>query len=80
MSIVGPQFIIPYYIYFCSILSAEFMRAAIHDAGDTDVAIISKAKARASISLNGKDDEVSSSEMFQIESQLLGFHVFKSIT
>ncbi|KAH9795933.1 vacuolar protein sorting-associated protein 54 [Citrus sinensis] len=40
-----------------SILSAEFMRAAIHDAGDTDVAIISKAKARASISLNGKDDE-----------------------
>ncbi|KAH9795934.1 vacuolar protein sorting-associated protein 54 [Citrus sinensis] len=41
-----------------SILSAEFMRAAIHDAGDTDVAIISKAKARASISLNGKDDEV----------------------
>lgn len=55
------------------------MRAAIHDAGDTDVAIISKAKARASISLNGKDDEVSSSEIFQIESQLLGFHVFKSI-
>lgn len=41
-----------------SILSAEFMRAAIHDAGDTDAAIILKAKARASISLNGKDDEV----------------------
>ncbi|KAJ0082814.1 hypothetical protein Patl1_11580 [Pistacia atlantica] len=40
-----------------SILSAEFMHAAIDDARDTDVAILSKAKARASISSNGKDDE-----------------------
>lgn len=40
-----------------SILSAEFMRAAIHDAGDTDVVILSKAKARASISTNGKDEQ-----------------------
>lgn len=49
---------VTYWIYFCSILSAEFMRAAIHDAGDADVVILSKAKARASISTNGKDDEV----------------------
>ncbi|KAJ4702783.1 Vacuolar protein sorting-associated protein 54 chloroplastic [Melia azedarach] len=41
-----------------SLLSAEFMRASIHDAGDMDVVIISKAKARVSISSNGKDDEV----------------------
>ncbi|XP_021678913.2 vacuolar protein sorting-associated protein 54, chloroplastic isoform X3 [Hevea brasiliensis] len=40
------------------ILSAEFMRAAIHDSGDADVVILSKAKVRASISPNGKDDEV----------------------
>ncbi|PRQ41589.1 putative vps54-likeVacuolar protein sorting-associated protein [Rosa chinensis] len=41
-----------------SILSAEFMRASIHDAGDTDSIIISKAKARASILMNGEDGEV----------------------
>ncbi|EXC21740.1 Vacuolar protein sorting-associated protein 54 [Morus notabilis] len=41
-----------------SILSAEFMRASIHDAGNTDVGILSKAKARASIPANGKDAEV----------------------
>lgn len=41
-----------------SILSAEFMRASIHDAGDTDAIIISRAKARASILMNGEDGEV----------------------
>ncbi|XVE89373.1 hypothetical protein DITRI_Ditri19aG0196400 [Diplodiscus trichospermus] len=41
-----------------SILSAEFMRASIHDAGDKDAVILLKAKTRASISLNGKDVEV----------------------
>ncbi|KAM5561832.1 hypothetical protein ABKV19_022429 [Rosa sericea] len=41
-----------------SILSAEFMRASIHDAGDTDAIIVSKAKARASILMNGEDGEV----------------------
>ncbi|TQD88707.1 hypothetical protein C1H46_025718 [Malus baccata] len=40
-----------------SILSAEFMRASIHDAGDTDVIIISRAKARASSLMNGEDGE-----------------------
>ncbi|EOY25516.1 VPS54 isoform 1 [Theobroma cacao] len=40
-----------------SILSAEFMRASIHDTGDADAVILLKAKARASISLNGKDVE-----------------------
>lgn len=35
------------------------MCASIHDAGDTDVGILSKAKARASIPANGKDAEVS---------------------
>ncbi|PPR80585.1 hypothetical protein GOBAR_AA40128 [Gossypium barbadense] len=38
-----------------SILSAEFMRASIHDKGDKDSVILLKAKARASISLNGED-------------------------
>ncbi|KAF3452422.1 hypothetical protein FNV43_RR02855 [Rhamnella rubrinervis] len=41
-----------------SILSAEFMRSSIHDVGDTDVVILSKAKARASIPTNGKDIKV----------------------
>uniref|UniRef100_A0A2N9H029 Vacuolar protein sorting-associated protein 54 C-terminal domain-containing protein n=1 Tax=Fagus sylvatica TaxID=28930 RepID=A0A2N9H029_FAGSY len=39
-----------------SILSAEFMRAAIHDAGNLDAVILSQVKARASIPTNGKDD------------------------
>ncbi|XP_015875621.2 vacuolar protein sorting-associated protein 54, chloroplastic [Ziziphus jujuba] len=41
-----------------SILSAEFLRASIHDVGDRDIVILSKAKARASIPTNGKDSEV----------------------
>ncbi|XVF75042.1 hypothetical protein PTKIN_Ptkin13bG0157400 [Pterospermum kingtungense] len=41
-----------------SILSAEFMRASIHDAGDKDAVILLKAKARASVSLNGNNVEV----------------------
>ncbi|KAL4329283.1 hypothetical protein HN51_036243 [Arachis hypogaea] len=41
-----------------SILSAEFIRTSIHDALETDVRILSKAKARASLSVNGKDNEV----------------------
>ena len=48
------------YIYSCSILSAEFMRASIRDAGGSDVVILSQVKARASIPINGKDDDVSS--------------------
>ncbi|KAK2655653.1 hypothetical protein Ddye_008705 [Dipteronia dyeriana] len=40
------------------ILSAEFMRVPIQDAGDTDAIILSRAKARASISSNGKYDKV----------------------
>jgi len=46
--------------YFCSILSAEFIRASLHDAAESDVIILSKAKARASLPMNGKDDEVRS--------------------
>ncbi|XP_039023431.1 vacuolar protein sorting-associated protein 54, chloroplastic-like isoform X2 [Hibiscus syriacus] len=41
-----------------SILSVEFMRASIHDAGDKDAVILLKAKARASVSLNGEDASV----------------------
>lgn len=41
-----------------SILSAEFMRASIHDAGDMDAIILSKSKARASLLTNGNGDEV----------------------
>jgi hypothetical protein len=36
--------------YFCSI------RASLHDAAESDVIILSKAKARASLPMNGKDD------------------------
>ncbi|CAK9321316.1 unnamed protein product [Citrullus colocynthis] len=39
-----------------SILSAEFMRASIHDAGDVDIVIITETKARASNLMNGKDE------------------------
>ncbi|KAJ6894758.1 vacuolar protein sorting-associated protein 54 [Populus alba x Populus x berolinensis] len=41
-----------------SILSAEFMRASIHGAGDKDLLLLSKAKARDSIYMNGIDEEV----------------------
>lgn len=41
-----------------SILSAEFMRASIHDAGNMDAVILSNAKAGASIMTNGKDEDV----------------------
>ncbi|KAM7505724.1 hypothetical protein LguiB_004628 [Lonicera macranthoides] len=41
-----------------SILSAEFMRASMHDAGDMDAVILSKSKTRATLLTNGKDDEV----------------------
>ncbi|CAL1402629.1 unnamed protein product [Linum trigynum] len=41
-----------------SILSSEFLRASIHDAGDRDVIILSKAKSWASSLMNGKVDEV----------------------
>lgn len=43
-------------VLWCSILSAEFMRASIHDAGDVDLIIISETKARASNLMNGKDE------------------------
>lgn len=41
-----------------SILSAEFMRASMHDVGNMDAIILSRAKARASIPTNRNDDEV----------------------
>ncbi|KAJ6770757.1 VACUOLAR PROTEIN SORTING-ASSOCIATED PROTEIN 54 CHLOROPLASTIC [Salix purpurea] len=40
-----------------SILSAEFMRASIHGAGDKDLLLLSKAKARDSMYMNGIDVE-----------------------
>ncbi|CAJ1975661.1 unnamed protein product [Sphenostylis stenocarpa] len=40
-----------------SILSAEFIRASLQDASEKDGIILSKAKARASLPMNGKDDE-----------------------
>ena len=43
-------------VLWCSILSAEFMRASIHDAGDVDIVIITETKARASNLMNGKDE------------------------
>lgn len=48
-----------YQIHYCSILSAEFMRTSIHDAGNIDAVILSKAKARENLPTNGRDDEVS---------------------
>ncbi|GMH09097.1 hypothetical protein Nepgr_010937 [Nepenthes gracilis] len=45
-----------------SILSAEFMRASLHDAGDVDALILSRAKERASPITNGKLDEVNLDE------------------
>ncbi|XP_010274934.1 PREDICTED: vacuolar protein sorting-associated protein 54, chloroplastic [Nelumbo nucifera] len=41
-----------------SILSAEFMRASVHDAKDVDLVILSKVKERVVNFNNGKDDEV----------------------
>ncbi|KAL7241390.1 hypothetical protein ACSBR1_014061 [Camellia fascicularis] len=41
-----------------SILSAEFMHTSIHDAGNIDAVILSKAKARESLPTNGRDDEI----------------------
>ncbi|XP_010538595.1 PREDICTED: vacuolar protein sorting-associated protein 54, chloroplastic [Tarenaya hassleriana] len=42
-----------------SILTAEFMRASIHDSGQADMLILSAAKGRGSLSSNGKTgDEV----------------------
>ncbi|KAM1242108.1 hypothetical protein ACFX2J_033675 [Malus domestica] len=39
-----------------SILSAKFMHASIHDAGDTDVIIISRVKAKASSLMSGEGE------------------------
>ncbi|KAI4312459.1 hypothetical protein MLD38_037266 [Melastoma candidum] len=41
-----------------NILSAEFMRASVHNVGDLDIIILSRAKAKASISMNGFEKEV----------------------
>ncbi|KAJ7015085.1 vacuolar protein sorting-associated protein 54 [Populus alba x Populus x berolinensis] len=41
-----------------SILSAEFMQASIHVARDKDLLLLSKAKTRDSMYMNGKDEEV----------------------
>lgn len=40
-------------IHSCSILSAEFVRAAIHDARAVDSAIVPKIKTNAPNSING---------------------------
>lgn len=53
------------------------MRASIHDVGDTDVVILSEAKARASILTNGKDIEVSCFFLFNFKYIAL-FPVFVS--
>ncbi|KAG5516024.1 hypothetical protein RHGRI_036913 [Rhododendron griersonianum] len=45
-----------YPVHSCSILSADFMRTSIHDAGNMDAAIMSRAKA--SLPMNGEVDEV----------------------
>ncbi|KAK9724091.1 hypothetical protein RND81_05G047600 [Saponaria officinalis] len=41
-----------------SILSAEFMHASLHDAGNLDALIVSRAKERAFTSSNGRLDDV----------------------
>lgn len=41
-----------------SILSAEFLRVSINDAGDKDAVILSKAKAGIALLGNGEDNEV----------------------
>lgn len=46
-------------IHYCSILSEEFMRASLHDAGDLDAVIISQAKERAFDPSNGRLGDVS---------------------
>lgn len=55
-----------YIVYSCSILSAEFLRVSINDAGDKDAAILSKAKARMASLGNGEDIEVSTNCMLVI--------------
>ncbi|KAI8524614.1 hypothetical protein RHMOL_Rhmol13G0162400 [Rhododendron molle] len=45
-----------YPVHSCSILSADFMRTSIHDAGNMDAAIMSRAMA--SLPMNGEVDEV----------------------
>lgn len=51
-----PREAINIFVLWCSILSAEFMRASIHDAGDVDLVIISETKASISNLMNGKDE------------------------
>ncbi|CAN1226105.1 Vacuolar protein sorting-associated protein 54, chloroplastic [Linum grandiflorum] len=41
-----------------SILSAEFLRASIHDTGETDIIILSTAKSKAASLTNGRVEEV----------------------
>lgn len=43
-------------IHSCSILSAEFVRAAIHDARAVDSAIVSKIKTHTSSTMNGLEE------------------------
>lgn len=56
-----------------SILSSEFMRVSIHETGGIDTVILFKAKARASMSDNGKDDDVllDEEETFSFRDNLL---------
>ncbi|MFS7931971.1 putative vacuolar protein sorting-associated protein [Helianthus anomalus] len=53
-----------------SILSAEFLRVSINDAGDKDAEILSKAKARISSPGNGEENEV----CLQQEEDTSSFH------
>ncbi|KAM0072136.1 putative vacuolar protein sorting-associated protein [Helianthus debilis subsp. tardiflorus] len=53
-----------------SILSAEFLRVSINDAGDKDAEILSKAKARIASPGNGEDNEV----YLQQEEDTSSFH------
>lgn len=50
---------VTYQIHSCSILSAEFVRASIHDSRDIDAVILSKSKAWATLPRNGEDEDVS---------------------
>ncbi|XP_057465271.1 vacuolar protein sorting-associated protein 54, chloroplastic isoform X2 [Actinidia eriantha] len=45
-----------------SILSADFMRTSIHDAGNRDAVILSRARARANLPTNEDEDEVNLDE------------------
>ncbi|GFS43545.1 similar to VPS54 [Actinidia rufa] len=49
-------------IQMFDILSADFMRTSIHDAGNRDAVILSRARARANLPTNEDEDEVNLDE------------------